>query len=191
MDPGSIAAAGIGSSLLGSLTGTFGAMSGGEAQSQMFQYQAGVAQLNKKIALQNADYSRATGEVQAQESGMKTAALLGTQKATQGAGGLAVNSGSNADVRSSTEDIGGFDQTTIRANAAKRAYGYEVEATQDESQSKLFQMAGDNALKAGKISALSSILGGASSVSSKWLQGNQQGLWGSRGVSGVDPDTGA
>ena|SRR5882757_386847 len=176
-DPLTIAGIGMGASAAGSILGAFGAEQGGQAQSQMYQYQAAIAQMNSKIAKQNADYTRAVGEVQAQQSGMKTRAQVGQTVATQGASGLDVNKGSNVAVRQSETEIGQYEQTVIRSNAAKKAYGYEVEAASDTAQANLDTMAASQAEKAGDIGALSSLLGGASSVSSKWLQGRQIGLF--------------
>jgi hypothetical protein len=47
------------------------------------------------------------------------------------------------------------------------------------SQAQLDTLAGRNARTSGMIGAASSILGGASSVSSEWLRGQSLGLWGS------------
>src|SRR5438105_4747319 len=133
-DPVTLATIGIVSTVAGGATGAFGSIMGGESQSSMYKYQAGVAQINKRIAEQNADYSRKVGEVEAQQFGMKTRAEIGEAKATQGAGGLDVGSGSNLAVRESMGDIGRQNLATIRANAARRAYGYEVEGIQQEAQ---------------------------------------------------------
>jgi hypothetical protein len=54
----------------------------------------------------------------------------------------------------------------------------------DTNQATLDIAAGKNAAAAGDINAVSSILGTAGSVSSKWLQGNQVGLWGVSGNAG-------
>lgn len=185
MTPTQVGGAGIGASAGGSLLGAFGSIFTGKAQSNQASYQAGIAQINKQIALKNAEYERNVGEVQAQQSGMKTRSEIGQTKAIQASSGFDVNKGSNVDVRSSEALIGKENVDVIRSNAARRAYGYEVEAVQDEAQSNIYKMAGANAKTAGGIGAIGSILGGASSVSSKWLQGNQTGLWGSGGDSGA------
>lgn len=160
-----------------------GSLFGGNAQAQMYQYQAGIAQMNSQIAKQNADYAIAAGEVSAQQSGMKTAQQIGQTVAQQGAGGLAVGSGSNARVVESEREVGQEDQALVRANAAKTAYGYEVTAAQDTAQGQLFQSAASNAKTAGDISALGSLISGAGSVSSKWLQASQMGVPGFSVVS--------
>lgn len=187
-----ISGIGLGISALGALTGAFGAVTGGEAQGQQFEaqarqatYQRGVALMNQRIAKQNADYSRSVGEVEAQTEGMKTRAVVGATKAHQAASGIDLETGSAADVRESESAIGAENVAVIRSNAARQAYGYEVEASKDVAQAGLFEAAAEDSTRAagsartaGTIGAVSSILGGASSVSSRWLQGNQVGLWG-------------
>jgi hypothetical protein len=177
-DPSTIAAGGMAANVGGSLLGAFGANQAGQANSAMYQYQAGIALMNENIARQNASYATAVGEVEAQQSGMQTRAQIGQTKATQGASGLDVNKGSAVDVRASEADIGAENQAITRASAARAAYGYNVEAAQDQAQATVDQMQAKQAAEAGKISALGSLLGGASSVSSKWLSANSQGLFG-------------
>lgn len=176
--PTAVGGIGVGASIAGSIIGAQGALQQGQAQSQMYQYQAGVAQLNSQIALQNADYARMQGETQAQTIGIKGAQVGGQIRANQGASGLDVNSGSNADVQASQHKATEIDMNQARSNAAKTAYDFDVQSTQDVAQAGLYGMASTNAITAGNISAEASIVSGVSSVSSKWLAGNQQGLWG-------------
>ena len=175
--PTTIGEVGLGSTAAGSALSAFGAYDTGTANSRMYGYQAQVAQINSKIALQNADYARMQGEQQAVIAGRRGAQQLGGIRAAEGASGLDVNSGSAKDVQTSQKGTTALDLTQIRSNAAKVAYDYDVQSTQDISQAGLYDMASSNAKTAGEIGALSSIVGGAGSVSSKWLQGQQEGLW--------------
>lgn len=166
----------MGSSIAGSALNAFGAEQSGQAASQMYQYQSAVALMNQKIALQNRDYALSTGESQARQYGMSAAQRMGSIKAAQGASGIDIGSGSSVDVRSSQRLATNIDLNTIRTNAARTAYGYEVEATQDTAQSKLYGMASTDAAEAGHIKALGSLISGAGSVADKWLQAGQYGL---------------
>lgn len=169
-DPSVIGMVGIGASALGAVTGAMGSAASGAASAQMYQYQAGVARINEQIAKQNAAWERSAGETLAQASGMKTRFEVGSAKTTQAASGIDINSGSATQVRESIQEIGAHDEATIRANAAKRAYGHEVEAVGHEASAAMGEMAATKSKTAGAIGAFSSILGGASSVASKWLQ---------------------
>ncbi len=174
-----VGAVGIGTSLAGGLLSAFGASQAGQRQQDMFNYQAQVARINAQIDKQNEEYARNKGEIEATQYGMKARQQMGAIRAAQGASGIDVNSGSSVDVQNSQRKVSQMDITQIRSNAAKVAYDYDVKSTMDLNQATLDVMAGENAKKAGDINAMSSILGTVGSVSSKWLQGNQAGMWGS------------
>lgn len=183
-NPTQIAEAGIGANAAGGVLGAIGSEQSGEAQQGMYNYQAGVAQLNATIAKQNADYAINSGEQQAQSYGLQAGNRQGQIVASQSSSGLDVNSGSNKQVQESQKMVTNLDLTQIRSNANKTAYDFENQAVGFESQATLDTMAGKNAAEAGTIGAFSSILGSASSVSSKWLQGNQLGLFGNSSSPG-------
>lgn len=180
-----IGSVGLGASLGGGLLSAFGAASSGNAQKQMYDYQAQVATLNSQIDKQNEEYASNQGEIQATQYGQKAAQQRGQIITAQGASGIQVGTGSNAAVVNSQKAITNLDLTQIRSNAAKTAYDFDVKSTMDTDQAALDTMAGENAQKAGYISAASSILGTAGSVSSKWLQGSTAGLWGGGGGGGT------
>jgi hypothetical protein len=145
----------------------------------MYTYQAGIAEMNRQVQLQNASYERYIGEVKAQELGMKTRAEVGATLAAQGASNLDVSSGSGVRVRESELELGQYDQAITRANAYHRAYGMEIQAATEEAKEQMALASASTAREAGTIGAISSILGGVSSVSSKWLQGQQTGVFNS------------
>lgn len=181
MDPVSIGVMGavsLGSTLIGGLTKAQGQEQQAQAESEMYQYQSGVAQMNQKIALQNADYARYAGEVEAQQSGMQARFQIGQTRATQGASGLDVGSGSALRVQESEHTTAVENMGLIRSNAAKAAYGYEVEAVQAGAQSTLDQMAASKSLTAGKISAAGTLIGTAGSLASGWLGMQKAGVFG-------------
>ncbi|TXH55882.1 MAG: hypothetical protein E6Q97_07795 [Desulfurellales bacterium] len=176
---------GIALSVLGGGLSMFGALSEGAANARMANYRAGIADMNSQIAKQNADYARTVGEAQARRSGMKTAEVIANQKTAQSGSGLDVNFGSPAAVRDSTAALGREDQSTIRETAARRAYGYDVEAANQTAQAGVERAAASNAKRTALLKSLSSFVGSASSVSDKWLQGKQQGLWGAAEDDGI------
>ena len=176
--PTQIGEVGLGSTAAGSALSAYGAYASGKSTSQMYGYQARVAQINSTIALQNADYARMQGEQQSVIAGRRGAQQLGAIRANQGASGVSVGSGSPAQVQTSQKSTTAMDLNQIRSNAAKTAYDFDVQSTEDINQAGLYDAASRNAKTAGDIGALSSIIGGAGSVSSKWLAGQQQGLWG-------------
>lgn len=182
MDPisltaGTMATVAMGAQAGGGILSAFGSIFGGQAQSDMYKYQAGVARVNEQIMKQNEDWALRTGEVEAQQSGMATRFRLGQIKAGQAAGGLDVAKGSAALVRDSEEQIGQYNEELIRSNAAKRAYGFGVEAMGLEAQARGEETAAENARTAGYINAFGSLLGTAGSVASKWRTAKQYGIY--------------
>jgi hypothetical protein len=178
-DPVTLGMMSLASTAIGGGISAFGAEKSGQAQQQMYNYQAGVARINYQIDQQNKEYAFNQGEAEATRYGLKSAQQLGQIRAAQGASGLDVNSGSNADVQASQRKVAQMDMTTIRSNAAKTAYDFDVKSTMDLNQATMDVMAGQNAKTAGDIKAMSSLVGSAGSVSDKWLKGNQSGMWGS------------
>ena len=165
-DPISMVA--LGATAIGSGVSAYGKYQEGQSQSAMYNYQAGVAQVNAQIAKQDANYTLQAGGVQSQEAGMRERAVIGATRAGFGASNVA-GASKNAVVSSEIE-VGQQTQGIIAANAAKRAYGYEVGAASDTAQAGADQFAAETSKTAGGIGAVSSILGGIGSVSSKWLQ---------------------
>ena len=179
MNSQNVGAFGIGSTIAGSLLGAGGAAAQGSANSQMYAYQAGLANLNQQIAAQNQTFATQAGDQQALREGLKQGQRMGAIKAGQAASGFDIRSGSNAQVQASQANLDAIDIATIRSNAAKVAYGYQETGATAGMQSQLYTQAAGNAAQAGGINAAASILGGATSVSNMWLQGNQTGMWNS------------
>lgn len=111
-----------------------------ESRSKAAMYRAAVARNNEQLARQYAGMERKAGDIEAEKVGMKTRQNLGTAKAIQAASGLDVGSGSAADVRQSIKNLGALDAETIRSNASKRAFGYDISATQQAATAELADM---------------------------------------------------
>jgi hypothetical protein len=163
----------MGATAGGSIMSAFGSLASGEANKSMYDYQSGIAKLNQQIDLQNATFATQQGEQQAQQYGLKAGQQMGQIKTAQASSGFDVNSGSNAQVRTSQAHLNSLDTDVIRSNAAKTAYNYTEQASVAGAQAQLYTMAGTNAMAAGEIGFGSSILGGVGSVSSEWLKYNQ------------------
>lgn len=190
MNPAALGAFGIGSTIAGGGISAFSALQGGKAQAGAYRYQAGISRANAGIFKQNAEYERQVGGVQAERAGLKSRFEIGKIRAAQSASGIDMTRGSAADVVEGQQKIASHDQRLIRHNAARRAYGQEVEAWNAEEQARMQEISASNAEKSGKLKALASIIGTAGSVSSKWLAGRDSGLWAtkSKGASSIHID---
>jgi len=176
MAPAMIGMVGLGSTIMGGALGVGGSLFKGASEMQMYNYQAGVAQINAGIARKNSEYAYTTGDKQAEKYGIKAGQQAGAIKAAQAASGLDITSGSNKQVQESQDKVAQTDMAQIRANAAKTAYDYQTQASTYDAQSKLYKQAGKNSMIAGVIGAASSIVSTSGSVANKWLQGQQVGL---------------
>jgi len=168
---------GMFNTFLGGITSAIGGFEQGQAEKRMYDYQAGIARLNAQISEQNAKYASDVGELQAGMYGTKAAQQLGAIKSTQASHGLDIRSGSAAQVQASERLVSATDMAAIRSNAARTAFNYREMAQQGAAQAGLDVMAGRTAATAGMIRAATSIIGGATSVSSQWLTGQKAGLW--------------
>lgn len=173
-DPISIATVGMGMSAGGGIMGAIGSIFGGEASKSMYDYQAGVAEMNKKIAMQNSAYERQAGDLAALKEGLQGRYRMGQIKSAQSGSGFDMDRGTATKVVQSQQEITEMDQKFIEMNAARRAYGYKVEAVNLEAQKNIDIMAGKNAEVAGFIGAGSSLLGAGGKVASQWYQASQQ-----------------
>lgn len=186
-NPASLAGAGAGAGGVGAIVSAFGSLYSGNANAAMYNYQAGVAQTNAAIAKQDANYSLGAGEVEAQQAGMRGRQQVGATRVGFGAGNIDVSSGSAKNVISSETEITQANEATQRANAAKRAYGFNVTAAADTAQAGADYTAAKTSRTTGAIGAVSSILGGVGQVSSKWSQASQSfGNPGGGGGVGTD-----
>lgn len=192
-DPVTLGTIGLASSGASGALGVFSSLMGGGAKADAYKYQSSMAWQNAAIAKQNQKYALDVGEQQAEKQGIAGAAQAGQIKAGQAASGVDVNTGSAKEVQTSQHLVSQMDLNTIREKAAKTAYDFSVQATNYENQAKGYSKAANNAKTEGVLGAVSSFIGTVGSVSSKWLQGNQLGMWGNGGGSlskpGPDPLT--
>lgn len=172
-----LAIASLGASVASGVAGAAGAQQTAKANAASAQYRAAVARNNAQIAQINAKMSVEAGEAKSTEQSFRTAGLLGQQKVAQAASGLDVNVGTPVDVRASTAELGRLDQLTILHNAAKEAWGYENQANNFMAEAGLQDMTARNAKKAGDISAFTSLLGGATSFTDKWMSYSSRGVF--------------
>lgn len=185
-DPISMVA--IGSTIAGGVVSGIGAANTASANAAAYNYKAGIATLNSQIAQQNASWAVQSGGIKSEEEGLQAGQAIGQTKVAQSAGGFDVNTGSNSAVRSTQSDVAKFNEGIITTDAARKAYGYQVEGAKDTAEATMDTSAASNAKTAGDLAVLSSILGTVGSVAGKWTQGNTIGI-GSSSSSGGGIDS--
>ncbi len=168
IDPISLTVGSLALSALSAGAGAVGAIQSASAQSDAAKYQAQVSANNAIIANQNAAYATQAGEQAATVEGLKSAASAGAVRTGIAGNGIDVNTGSAADVQAQQRQAGLLDTETVRQNAAMQNYGFRTQSTGFTAESQLQRARAAQATTAGDIGAAGSLLGGASSVASKW-----------------------
>lgn len=136
------------------------AMAAGTAISAYSSYQTGqynraVAKENEKIQANSARDSLQRGANQAADAKENARRVAASQRAGAAAGGISVDSGSALDLLTETAGMGELDALTVRNNAQRAAYGYNVQAMNTKAQGRL-------ARAHGNAQAASTLLTGAS-----------------------------
>jgi hypothetical protein len=157
-------------SIGGTIMGGMGQSQQYDAASQSASYQAQVAKNNQIIAEQNARYATQAGRANAQAQDFQTRAQIGTAAAAQGASGVDVTQGSPVEVRSSIGQLGRLKTLQEIQQSQVEAYGQEARATGFGAEAGLQEMKARSAQAAKGPAMLGTILGGASSLSDKWLR---------------------
>lgn len=166
--------AGVG--LAGAGLNAAGSYMGMQAQSQAAAYQAAVARNNADTARENASFDSAAGNIAATNVGLRTRARVGAQIADAGAAGVESRTGSEAAVVGGIRQMGMQDAETVRSNAAKRAWGDEVQATSFQNQATLDTFESGVASTMAPLAAAGTFLSGASTVGGNFLKASQWGV---------------
>lgn len=146
-----------------------------EAAQGQANYQAGVARNNATMAEYAAADAVERGGEAANRSNQQYRQLRGRQVATMAANGIDIGSGSALSILEDTDMVASIDATTIRNNAARQAWGYQVEGQNYSSSASMYQASAD--AENPMLSAGASLLGGAAQVG---LAGQQMGYWGKK-----------
>ncbi len=169
-EPATLAAISIATGVIGTGVSAYGMHQRGKAQSEAMAYQADINRRNSIIAQQNANMERQAGLEEQRRQRLKTAQIIGQQKAGMAASGLMLNDGTPLDVMSDSAEMGELDALMLGYNSEKRARGYLTQSSSLGSQSMLNSMSGQNAMTAGLISAGGSALGGIGKVADSWYK---------------------
>lgn len=132
-----------------------GAYASGKAQKKLAEYNAQVADIQAEDAI-------ARGRQEESRHRTDVRVLTGSQRAAWGASGADVNSGNAVDVQADTARMGELDALTIRANAAREAWGYKVQAQDMRARGTIAQ-------REGTTKAIGTIVSSAGSyASNRW-----------------------
>ena len=179
-----LAPIGAGISMFGGLENAAGTLQAGRAGKAADYYQAAVAANNAQLANEAADRALAAGAAKAEDVSMKSAANVGTIKASQGAAGIDVNTGSALRVQAGARREGQLAAERTEENAQEQAWGYRVRAQSDVAQAQMDVTAGNETEKAAERASTAQtfgaigggLLGAAQAVGPNWQSYLPQGF---------------
>ena len=148
--------------------GVYSSIKQGQAQQAQAEYQSKVAQRNADLAEQQASAQRMQGYEQMQAERLKTARLIGQQRAQAGASGVAVDSGSFEDVAEDTASAGEFDAKNAYNSGIDKAYNNEIQAWNYDSQAAGYQAQANAAGQSSMLNAIGTGIGGIAQMGSTW-----------------------
>lgn len=166
-----LAIAGAGVSAVQRIRAGNAAAEAGEAQREAAESQAELAEYNAAIAdLQAADaIERGAQDESRFRAGVR--GIVGAQRAATAGSNVDVGFGSALDVQADAAFLGELDALTIRTNAAREAWGFEVEATDLRKRAEIarkegvfLERAGREARTQSRIEAGSTLLGAGTSL---------------------------
>lgn len=116
-------------------------LAGGIQESRAAKSQARVAETQGALAAEFAEIQAQDalkrGKEDARQASRQTKQLIGKQRAIQAAQGIDVGSGTALDIQAETAEFGEIDESRIRMNAYREAWGFKSEATASRSQGRL------------------------------------------------------
>jgi hypothetical protein len=161
-----LSAAGTGMSMIGQANQA-------QASATAANYQAQIARNNQQIMQQNAAYDQQRGDIAEQNSRLKTAQVIGSQRAALASQGGDINSGSPLDIQGDAARAGETDALTIRSNTARAVWNDNLQGMGYGNQASLLSMNAANSMASLPYGIGSTLLGGASSTASNWLKYKQ------------------
>lgn len=141
--------------------GAAGAIQQGKAQAAASNYNAQVSEMNATLADRRARDALERGALEEQQKRQEVAQLQGRQRAAMAANGVDLTFGSPLDTLVDTAVLGELDALTIRRNAAREAYDYNVQGVNGRADATLNRMNAKAAKTGGYLAAAGTVLGGA------------------------------
>lgn len=158
----------IGLAAAGAGMSAYSASEQADASKKAANYQAQVNANNAKIAEYQRSSAIQQGEVDAQNSMRQQAQTLSAQRAALASNGVDLTEGSSQDLLATTKFLGAADVNTIQSNAARQAWGYDVQGMNASAAGQLDKWKADNINPAGigAMAGTQSLLSSASSYAS-------------------------
>lgn len=128
----------------GLVLGAAGGVQQANAQKANAEFQEEQAKENAKGAEAQAKYTEMQGQVEEDRQRQRTRAFMASQRAALASSGLDMSMGTPADLLGDTAALGEQDALTIRANAAREAWGYRSQSVDYLNQGSAARATGRN-----------------------------------------------
>lgn len=156
--------AGIGMNAIGQVKQGKAAKAAGKAQQEVMESEAQLAEYNADVAKLQAKDAVNRGVEQEGVYRQQIQQVIGRQRAGFAAGNIDVGTGSAVDVTADAAYIGEVDALTIRTNATREAWGFEVQKVDLLKRAQIARKGGAMAAAAGRAEATAHYIGAAGSV---------------------------
>jgi hypothetical protein len=174
-------AAGTAIRAVGTIKAGNAAARAGTAQREASESQAELSDYNAAVADLQAEDAIARGADEEARFRTRVRGAIGAQRVGFAAGNIDVSTGSAVDVQADAAYLGELDALTIRTNAAREAWGYEVQGEDLKRRGQIQRKEGAYMEQAGKANrsasrwdAAGSIIGsGASLLEAKYGMGRK------------------
>lgn len=153
---------------LGGIMSAGGAYAKARADKGAREYQAAVERNKAQFYEMQARDAIARGALAITQQRLKTAQIMGAQRARFAARGLDLHEGSPLNILMDTEFMGNLDVKTIQQNAEREAYVLRLNARTAEGNAG-FLLAQADAISPSR-EAFTALLSGAGSVASSWYR---------------------
>lgn len=155
------------------IMGAGGQLQQGNALQRQSVFRAAQLQQNAEIMRRQASEIESAAAVAIQQRSESTEQLVGMQIAQTAGAGIVVNQDTALDEVARSYRDGTLDKLTLAKNAERQAQAARIQASQFDDSATLTIAAGDDAKKASRMSALTTLIGTAGSVASKWYSFNK------------------
>lgn len=159
-----MAIAGLALGAYGSIRNSQAQSAAGEANKAAADSQATLADYNATVADTQAQDAIQRGAVAEGRYRTSIRGAIGTQRAVQAGNNVDVAFGSSVDTQADAAFLGELDALTIRTNATREAWGYNVQAADLRNRAKIARQTGAYAQQAGDAAATSALIGGAGNL---------------------------
>lgn len=174
---GTAAAISLGATALGTVATMYGTRQQAKAQASQLNYQAALDRNNKIITDRQAADAITRGEAEEDEHRRKVNQVKGSQRVSFASRGIDLGSDVVIDTLADTAMLGELDALTIRNNAAREAYGYQVQGMNYSASATNNALAANNTLSASRTTMATSLLSGASSLAGDYSTYKQKGVF--------------